>query len=84
MEQPLRRTYEAMPEPRVVIAAGTDACSGRIWTGPEVLGGVDQVLPVDVYVPGDPPSPIALLHALLLAAGRVPEVVPPHRDGDAP
>ena len=72
MVEPLRRTYEAMPEPRVVIAAGTDACSGGIWNGPEVLGGVDQVLPVDVYIPGDPPSPIALLHALLLASGRAP------------
>jgi Ni,Fe-hydrogenase III small subunit/ferredoxin len=77
MEEPLRRTYDAMPEPRVVVAAGTDACSGSIWTGPEVLGGVDRVLPVDVYVPGDPPSPIALLHGLLLAAGRVREASPP-------
>jgi Ni,Fe-hydrogenase III small subunit/ferredoxin len=77
MEEPLRRTYDAMPEPRVVVAAGTDACSGSIWTGPEVLGGVDRVLPVDVYVPGDPPSPIALLHGLLLAAGRVQEASPP-------
>jgi len=78
MEQPLRRTYEAMPEPRVVVAAGTDACSGSFWEAPEVLGGVDRVLPVDVYIPGDPPSPIALLHGLLLAAGRVREVSPPH------
>lgn len=80
MEHPLRRTYEAMPEPRVVIAAGTDACSGSIWTEPEVYGGVDRVLPVDVYIPGDPPSPIALLHGLLLAAGRAPEVAPPRPD----
>jgi Ni,Fe-hydrogenase III small subunit/Pyruvate/2-oxoacid:ferredoxin oxidoreductase delta subunit len=85
MEQPLRRTFEAMPEPRVVVAAGTDACSGGIWTEPEVRGGVDRVLPVDVYIPGDPPSPIALLHGLLLAAGRVSEVSPPSRhDGDGP
>jgi Ni,Fe-hydrogenase III small subunit len=77
MEAPLRRTYEAMPEPRVVIAAGTDACSGGIWTEPEVLGGVDRVLPVDVYIPGDPPSPIALLHGLLLALGQVREASPP-------
>lgn len=77
MEQPLRRTFEAMPEPRVVIAAGTDACSGSIWTEPEVRGGVDRVLPVDVYIPGDPPTPIALLHGLLLAAGRVPDAAPP-------
>jgi Ni,Fe-hydrogenase III small subunit len=82
MEEPLRRTYEAMPEPRVVVAAGTDACSGSIWTGPEVLGGVDRVLPVDVYVPGDPPSPIALLHGLLLAAGRVREASPPRPRAD--
>jgi Ni,Fe-hydrogenase III small subunit/ferredoxin len=77
MEEPLRRTYEAMPEPRVVVAAGTDACSGSIWTGPEVLGGVDRVLAVDVYIPGDPPSPVALLHGLLLAAGRVREASAP-------
>jgi Ni,Fe-hydrogenase III small subunit len=77
MEEPLRRTFEAMPEPRVVVAAGTDACSGSIWNGPEVLGGVDRVLPVDVYIPGDPPSPIALLHGLLLASGRARSVAPP-------
>jgi Ni,Fe-hydrogenase III small subunit/NAD-dependent dihydropyrimidine dehydrogenase PreA subunit len=77
MLEPLRRTYEAMPEPRIVIAAGTDACSGGIWTEPEVMGGVDRVLPVDVYVPGDPPSPIALLHALLLARGRATPAAAP-------
>lgn len=82
MVEPLRRTYEAMPEPRAVIAAGTDACSGGIWSGPEVRGGVDRVLPVDVYVPGDPPSPIALLHGLLLAAGRVVEARPPTVEAD--
>jgi Ni,Fe-hydrogenase III small subunit len=83
MEEPLRRTYEAMPEPRIVIAAGTDACSGGIWTAPEVLGGVDRVLAVDVYIPGDPPSPIALLHGLLLAAGRAREASAPYRGDDA-
>jgi Ni,Fe-hydrogenase III small subunit/formate hydrogenlyase subunit 6/NADH:ubiquinone oxidoreductase subunit I len=82
MEEPLRRTYEAMPGPRVVVAAGTDACSGGIWTGPDVLGGVDRVLSVDVYIPGDPPSPIALLHGLLLAAGRVSEASPPRGNAD--
>lgn len=83
MEQPLLRTYEAMPEPRVVIAAGTDACSGGIWDTDEVLGGVDRVLPVDVYVPGDPPSPIALLHGLLLASDRMHEAAPPRLDSAA-
>jgi Ni,Fe-hydrogenase III small subunit len=77
MEEPLRRTYEAMPEPRLVVAAGTDACSGGIWAGPEVRGGVDRVLPVDIYIPGDPPTPIALLHGLLLAGGRVAQARTP-------
>jgi Ni,Fe-hydrogenase III small subunit/NAD-dependent dihydropyrimidine dehydrogenase PreA subunit len=77
MRQPLLRAFEAMPEPRVVVAAGTDACSGGIWSEPDVLGGVDRLLGVDVYIPGDPPSPIALLHGLLLAAGRVREAEPP-------
>lgn len=83
IEEPLRRAYEAMPEPRVVIAAGTDACSGSIWTEPEVRGGVDRVLPVDVYIPGDPPTPIALLHGLLLAGGRVTEASPPRHESEA-
>lgn len=83
MEGPLRRAYEAMPEPRVVVAAGTDACSGSIWTGPEVLGGVDRVLPVDVYIPGDPPTPIALLHGLLLASGRMRGAEPPVEESAA-
>jgi len=74
MEKPLERAYEVMPEPKAVVAAGTDACSGGFAaaTG-ETAGGVDQILPVDVYVPGSPPSPIALLHGLLLAAGVVTE-----------
>jgi Ni,Fe-hydrogenase III small subunit/ferredoxin len=72
MRLPLERAYEVMPHPKAVVAAGTDACSGGFAaaTG-DVAGGVDQVLPVDVYVPGSPPSPIALLHGLLLASGIV-------------
>ena len=72
MREPLLRTYEVMPEPKAVVAVGTDACSGGFSaTMGEVAGGVDQVLPVDVYVPGSPPAPIAILHGLLLAAGVV-------------
>ncbi|HEY7622228.1 MAG TPA: hypothetical protein VH834_20830 [Solirubrobacteraceae bacterium] len=83
MVEPLQLTYEAMPEPRIVVAAGTDACSGGIWSGDEVLGGVDRVLPVDVYIPGDPPPPIALLHGLLLAAGRIEPAAPPRMRDEA-
>ena len=70
MRAPLLRAWETMPEPKAVVAAGTDACSGGLAATTEsTAGGVDAVLPVDVYVPGSPPSPIALLHGLLLATG---------------
>lgn len=73
MAAPLRRAYEAMPAPKAVVAAGTDACSGGFASADTVAGGVERVLPVDVYVPGSPPSPIALLHGLLLAVGLLSE-----------
>jgi Ni,Fe-hydrogenase III small subunit/ferredoxin len=71
MRAPLERAYEVMPAPKVVVAAGTEACSGALarTDAPEGAAGVDSVLPVDVYIPGSPPSPIALLHGLLLAIG---------------
>jgi len=70
MRAPLLRTWETMPEPKAVVAAGTDACTGGLASLTDATaGGVDAVLPVDVYIPGSPPSPIALLHGLLLATG---------------
>ncbi len=76
MQDPLLQTYEAMPEPRLVVAVGACACSGGIF-GASVftLGGLSEVLPVDVYIPGCPPSPLTLLHGLLLALGRVEQRV---------
>jgi Ni,Fe-hydrogenase III small subunit/ferredoxin len=72
MAAPLRRTYEGMPDPKVVIAAGTDAVSGGLVSPSyATLGGVGEVVPVDVWVPGSPPSPFQLLHALLLGLGRL-------------
>jgi Ni,Fe-hydrogenase III small subunit/ferredoxin len=71
MAAPLRRTYDAMPDPKVVIAVGTDAVSGGLVSPSyATLGGVGEVVPVDVWVPGSPPSPFQLLHALLLGLGR--------------
>ncbi|MQA87832.1 MAG: NADH:ubiquinone oxidoreductase [Streptosporangiales bacterium] len=73
MAAPLRRTYQGMPDPKVVIAAGTDAVSGGL-TAPSyaIAGGVGGLVPVDVWVPGSPPSPFSVLHAILLALGRLP------------
>lgn len=80
MAGPLRRTYDAMPEPRVVVAAGSDAASGGIIrSSPAVAGGVGPLVPVDVFVPGSPPSPFSLLHGLLLAVG----ILPPRPGGSA-
>jgi Ni,Fe-hydrogenase III small subunit/ferredoxin len=74
MRAPLERAYAVMPGPKAVVAAGTEACSGALTAaGGRVAGGVDLLLPVDVYVPGSPPSPIALLHGLLLAVGVLAE-----------
>lgn len=72
MELALRKTYDAMPDPRLVVAVGACGCSGGIFgVNYASLGGVDQVLPVDVYIPGCPPNPHALLHGILLAIGRL-------------
>lgn len=72
MEVALQRTYEATPEPRVVVAVGACGCSGGIFGegGYAALGGVDRVLPVDVYIPGCPPRPQAILNGLLVAMGK--------------
>jgi Ni,Fe-hydrogenase III small subunit/ferredoxin len=74
MRAPLERTWQVMPEPKALIAVGTDACSGGLAAENGTVGnGIDEVLPVDVYVPGSPPPPIAILHGLLLAIGLLRE-----------
>ena len=77
MREPLQRTVEATPRPFVVIAAGTDAISGGLVAPTRIsTAGAGALLPdavpVDVWVPGSPPPPFALLRALLLAVGRIP------------
>ncbi len=72
MELALRKTYDAMPAPRLVVAVGACGCSGGIFgQNYASLGGVDKVVPVDAYIPGCPPNPHALLHGILLSIGRL-------------
>jgi Ni,Fe-hydrogenase III small subunit/formate hydrogenlyase subunit 6/NADH:ubiquinone oxidoreductase subunit I len=72
MELALRKTYDATPDPRLVVAVGACGCSGGIFgQNYATVGGVDKVIPVDVYVPGCPPNPQALLRGILTAIGRL-------------
>jgi Ni,Fe-hydrogenase III small subunit/Pyruvate/2-oxoacid:ferredoxin oxidoreductase delta subunit len=76
MRESLLATYEAMPGPKWVVATGTCAVSGGLMTGGYAGGnGVPEWLPVDLYIPGCPPNPAAIIEALLLLLDRAPQRV---------
>jgi Ni,Fe-hydrogenase III small subunit len=72
MRRALELTYEAVPPPKIVIAVGACAISGGPFVGsPEVAGGVGDILPVDLWVPGCPPHPLTTLDGLLRLLGAI-------------
>lgn len=73
MELALRKTYAAVPEPKVVIAVGACALSGGVFAGHSeiVEGGLQSLMPVDMWIPGCPPHPLTILEGLLRIQGRV-------------
>ncbi|HWJ02551.1 MAG TPA: NADH-quinone oxidoreductase subunit NuoB [Verrucomicrobiae bacterium] len=76
LEQAVKRTYAAVPSPKLVAAVGTCACSGGIYKdGYAVLGGVDKVLPVDIFIPGCPPRPQAIIYGLMVALDKLEQKI---------
>lgn len=73
MRPALRKTYDAVPSPKIVIAVGACAISGGPYIGhPEAHDGADSQVPVDLYIPGCPPHPLTILDGLLRLLGRAP------------
>ncbi|HHT9120268.1 MAG TPA: NADH-quinone oxidoreductase subunit B family protein [Candidatus Hypogeohydataceae bacterium YC41] len=72
MEMALRKTYEATPQPKIVVGVGDCARDGGIFKNSyAIVGGVDRVIPVDILISGCPPRPQEILHALLFSLGRL-------------
>jgi Ni,Fe-hydrogenase III small subunit len=71
MEIALRRTYQATPSPKIVVAVGDCGCTGGVFGESYAsLGGIARVIPVDAVIPGCPPSPAALLQGILRTIGN--------------
>jgi ech hydrogenase subunit C len=70
----LKNLYDQMPSPKLVLAVGTCGCTGGVFHNcPNVLGGVDKVIPVDVYIPGCAVRPEAIIDAVVLAFKKLEE-----------
>ncbi|MBI2548032.1 NADH-quinone oxidoreductase subunit B family protein [Candidatus Woesearchaeota archaeon] len=74
MSTAVRKVYEATPSPKLVVAVGDDACTGGVFKDSyAVLGGADKIIPVDLKIPGNPPTPHAILQGLLTLMKSIKE-----------
>jgi Ni,Fe-hydrogenase III small subunit len=74
MEIPLQKTYDATPDPKLVVAVGDCARTCGVFKGSyAIAGSVDQIIPVNVFVPGCPPEPADILRGILAALDRAPQ-----------
>jgi NADH-quinone oxidoreductase subunit B len=76
----LRQIYDQMPDPKWVISMGACASTGGVFNNYAIVQGVDQIVPVDIYVPGCPPTPDMLMYGFTMLQDKIKRGIPPASD----
>jgi NADH-quinone oxidoreductase subunit B len=76
----LRQVYDQMPDPKWVISMGACASTGGVFNNYAIVQGVDQIVPVDIYVPGCPPTPDMLMYGFTMLQDKIKAGIPPASD----